>query len=177
MAREDENFLDTYDEDEDAPKKKEASWLEKMGDAIKWKVIAPNFANPYQIPFSDVALYDLANNPQARLKACDLKCLCDGYEVMSMKNLSSPMLFTSHPCLSAMPRSEILEYINGKEIQDNINSELEKLKTLAQEELDRRQVDREKEEQQKRGAAVKKKPDKKTKGDGKGSNQARVIRM
>ncbi len=57
-----------------------------------------------------------------------------------------------------------------------LRAELEKLKALAQEELDRRQVDRAKEEEQKRGTTVKKK-DKKPKSDGKGSNQARVIRM
>ncbi len=128
-----------------------------MGDAIKWKVNSPDFNNPYQAPISDIALVRLIQNEAERLKTCDLRCLVDGYEVMAIKNLHSPILHTSHPCISAMPRKQIYGFLKLPELVELVQTELQKLLEGAQEELKRREIRAAKEGSGASGAARKKK--------------------
>jgi len=154
-----------------------ATWFEKMGDAIMWKVVAPDFHNPYQIPFTDRALVDLSSSEQARLKACDVRVLCDGYEVLSIKNLYSPQVFSSHPCISVMPRNKILDELKNETVAFHIKAELEKLQFQATEELSRRQAEQQKEcDTERRDGKTKlpRKPAAESKNSGTG---VRVVRM
>jgi hypothetical protein len=151
----------------------EPTWFDKMGDALQWKVEVPNLFNPYQIPIPDRVLVQLSTNNEARRKACNLRCLCDGYEVLNVRNIDSPLLSTSHPCISAMTRNEILDHLTSKHIQDLVAFELDKLQVQATEELARREAEERK--SQPASKTQKKKAKKEApKKDGPGF---RVIRM
>ncbi len=151
----------------------DSNWFDKMGDVIEWKVVTPDLDSPFQMPLTERVLQDLSTNEKARRKACDLRCLCDGYEVMLIKNLNSPQFSTSHPCISSMPKNAVLAQLKLAHVEAAIASELEKLRVGALQELDRRAKEAERNPLRKRKSAKKeeKKPQEKS------ATSFRIIRM
>ena len=127
-----------FGSDDAAVRTKRVNWFEQMDGFLSWKLIPPNITDPFSPPIPDHVLSELANNPQALRRLCSVKCQCDGYEIMSIKNLASPTVRTDHPCITTMPQREILEYMNRSGITQRIAEEIDNVRTQIEGELKRR---------------------------------------
>jgi hypothetical protein len=148
----------------EAPK----NWFEQMEGFLDWKIIGPDLNNPFKPPISDIALHELATKRESLRKKMDLRCLCDGHEVLLIRNLGTPFLKTDHPCISKISRMEILDYLKRAGLEELILQEMERIQKEIEEELARRQIkaqeDAERRAAQGLGGARRKKKDDKEKG-------------
>ena len=142
-----EEFEEYEDFDEfDEPvreKKKRANWFEQMEGFLNWTVIPPDITNPFKPPLPDRVLLELAYNPAALRSMSNLRCLCDGYEVLMIKNLETPIFRTDHPCISSLGRGEIMDYIERSGIHEKINTELSKVRKQIVDEINTREIESE----------------------------------
>lgn len=122
----------------------EETWFDKMAGYLHWKIIGPDINNPYTPRMSDKILSELAYQQDALRRRLVLRCMCDGYEVLQIKNLCSPMVKTDHPCISSISAPDLLSYLLREGIEDRINQEVARIQAEMKEELKRReQEDRE----------------------------------
>ncbi|RIL11798.1 MAG: hypothetical protein DCC75_01640 [Proteobacteria bacterium] len=110
------------------------NWLEKMGSCLSWKVIGPDIHNPYAPVLPERMLFELAYRTERLKKILTVRCMCEGYEVMQIKNLQSPMIITDHPCVNAMTYAEIYEFLEeygvNKKVEEEITRIQEEIKAL-----------------------------------------------
>ncbi len=102
-------------------------WFEKMDGYIQWKVVPPDYNNPFKPPVADHILRELTQRRRSLRRVCKLKCLCDGFEIMSFDNLDAPSMFTEHPCISKMGISKVLDYVGGSNVHLLIEAQLERI--------------------------------------------------
>ena len=117
---------------------KRANWFEQMDGFLSWKLVPPNITDPFSPPIPDHVLQELARNARALRRLCTVRCLCDGYEIMSIKNLSAPIIRTDHPCITSMPRRDILGFLKRSGISQRIDEEIRNVRAQIEEELQRR---------------------------------------
>ena len=123
-------------------------WFEKMEGYIQWKVIPPDYNNPFKPPVAEHILRELTQRRRALRRVCKLKCLCDGFEIMSFDNLDAPSMFTEHPCISKMGISKVLDYVGASNVHGLIEEQLERI------ELDMRSLLEDRQEIPDEGAAL-----------------------
>lgn len=114
------------------------NWFELMSGYLHWKVVPPDYNNPFKTPVADKVLRELTHKRAALMRVCKLKCVCDGYEMMSFDNLEDPNIFTEHPCISAMGTSAVLDYVSRSEVHDDIQQQLDRIETAMREFLHER---------------------------------------
>lgn len=151
------------------------NWFEKMDGYLHWKAIGPEIHAPYRAPLSDRVLVDLAYRSNALLRLIDLRCMCDGFEVLHIKNLTSPIFITDHPCISVIPKFEMIDYLERSGIMKIVDDEVEKKRGEILAELAKRDLEVEDE-----GTVIKKKSaGKQTRQEkpAQGGGQFRIIRM
>ena len=68
-------------------------------------------------------------------KVSSLRCMCDGYEVLMMRDLVDPIICSDHPCITMMSYSDILEYIELSGVSQKVVEDLEKAQNFIREEL------------------------------------------
>ena len=119
---------------------KKISWFDKMEGSLQWKFIPPELSNPYKPAISDQTLQEWFDNPSALRKASAIKVICDGFEILYMKNLIAPMICSDHPCISGLPQSEILDYIARSSVHGKIEEDLLKIRAEIEEELKKRRA-------------------------------------
>ena len=124
------------------PSEEEDTWIDKMQGYLKWKVNGPEFHNPYAPRISDAQLNRMVASSTYLRENIELRCTCDGYEVLLLKNLEKPRVRCDHPCLNVLTRRQIIDAIGRYGIQDFLESELGKIRRDLVEEIERRKKDK-----------------------------------
>lgn len=102
-------------------------WFHHMEGYLQWKVVAPDYNNPFKQSVPDHILLDLIKHRAALRRVCGLRLLCEGFELMSFDNLEAPTIATDHPCILALGVNKILDYINTSDAQKFIEEQLERI--------------------------------------------------
>jgi hypothetical protein len=123
-------------------KEEEETWLDKMQGYLKWKVNGPQLNNPYAPRISDTQLKRMIGNPNYLRENLELRCTCDGYEVLLLKNLEKPRVRCDHPCLNVLSRRQIVEAIGRHGIQEFLDTQIAKVHKELVEEIERRKKDK-----------------------------------
>lgn len=113
----------------------EVEWFQRMGDALKWRLITPDFTSPFRPSYSDLTLSNFAKSIDALLKACELKCICEGYEVLHARNLKAFIISTDHPCLTSLKNGDFAYYLRESGIFQDIVTQLESVQEMLRAEL------------------------------------------
>jgi hypothetical protein len=108
------------------------NWFEKMDGFLDWKIISPDLFSPFRPLLTDIKIQELAFNKNALKRMIDLRCLCDGHEVLLIKNARSPAIKTDHPCIAVLTKDEILQHMA------RIEHEVERIQKILQEEITQR---------------------------------------
>ncbi|MBX7144241.1 MAG: hypothetical protein K1X79_07300 [Oligoflexia bacterium] len=118
----------------------ERHWFHQMEGYLQWKVIAPDYNNPFRQPVPDHVLIELLKHRSALRRVCSLRLLCEGFELMAFDNLEAPAVLTDHPCILALGVHRILDYINASEAQRVIEEQLDRIARGISELLDERAI-------------------------------------
>lgn len=121
-----------------APVEGEPSWLDRMHNLLQWSVVYPQADNPFQEPIPTDKLTELANSKQALLKKVGLRCLLDGIEIVTIKNLSRFTMTTDHPQLTKLKKGECQRYLKRCGVVEMIEKELERIQMGYHEVLEQR---------------------------------------
>lgn len=116
------------------------NWFELMEGYVVWKVVGPEITNPFASPIPDNVLVQLASRSEKLMGAMTLRCLCDGHEVLQIKNLAKPIFITEHPSISAMPKDDVLRHLTVCGVEDIVRKELARIQGEIKNELERRDV-------------------------------------
>lgn len=120
------------------PAEEKKTWLELMEGFILWKVVGPDLTSPYRPFMSDRTIYKLATDREELKKLFTLRCLCDGYEVLKVRNLIAFNIDTNHPCLTHLTKAELKDHLARYEVEQKIEEEVDKAHALLQSELTQR---------------------------------------
>jgi hypothetical protein len=103
------------------------TWFDQMTGYLKWKVLGPDINNPFMKPIALHTLNRMAANRDYLNQHIQVRCMCDGYEVMMISNPSQPKIISNHPCITGMDRSAIVEYIRRVALDDFIDQEIDRI--------------------------------------------------
>ena len=152
-------------------------WFEQMGPYVKWRIVAPQINTPFSTPISDRALAELASNRESLKRLFNLKCLCDGFEILEIKNVQSPSVFTDHPCLSGLSASPLFEYLESIGVSEEIEQTVDRLQEEIRSEMDGRDRASAKTDAARAKTRAKKKAlEDKAEKDKAGENSTRIVR-
>lgn len=143
-----------------------SSWFDKMEGYLDWKIVGPNIHNPYERTFSTRMIAQLAFDRALLKQLLLIRCLCDGFEVMVIENLSAPTIITDHPCVNALGKAAIMEYLQANGFAEEIESEIDRIQAEMREELAKRDKLEMAQEQAKKQAEVKDRKAQRKKGTG-----------
>ncbi len=115
------------------------TWFHKMDGFLNWKIIPPDFNNPFKPPLPDRVLVELVSRKEVLMTLFNLRCLCDGHEVLLVRNLASPLMLTDHPCISQLTRNQVFDYLEEQGIDRKIGEEVERVRQEIREELQKRE--------------------------------------
>jgi hypothetical protein len=115
-------------------------WLEHMTDCLNWKVLGPDLHNPYQAPYSYEFLVALASNRETLAGEIKLRCMADGFEVLTVRNYARLEISTEHPCLTQLSGAELSSYLKETGLIGTIESAIDKIQEQIREEVKRRNV-------------------------------------
>lgn len=119
---------------------KEVEWFIRMEGALSWRIVPPDLWSPYRPVVSERVLAELAYHKEALMSAFEVKCFCDGYEVLRVKNLKMPLLVTEHPCLTGIKYEELKRYWEFEGINIQIDEEISNIQKALREQLDKRDL-------------------------------------
>jgi hypothetical protein len=117
-------------------------WLHKMDGYLDWRVLAPQIHNPFEMAIPDRMLIMMSKNRDVVRKHVRVRCLCDGHEVLSVDNLSHPIIFTQHPCLVGINRRNLLHYFVEEGVDTKIEEAIDRVQEEVREELKKREIGR-----------------------------------
>jgi hypothetical protein len=103
------------------------TWFDHMTGYLKWKILGPDINNPFKSPLPLHQITRMANQRDYLAQHVQIRCLCDGYEVMIIANPGNPRIISSHPCISTMPQEVIVDYINRTGLDEFINNEIDRI--------------------------------------------------
>ena len=115
------------------------NWLERMHSFLTWKVVGYDFNNPYEKKLSDKVLSELASDINALKKFTRARCLMDGEEILSVRNLKELAVETNHPTLSKFRRSDLEQYLDRCGVRAELDRQLHEIQKEIKSELERRQ--------------------------------------
>lgn len=115
-------------------------WLCKMEGYLVWRVIGPRINNPYEITYPDRVLLAMSKNRDLIRSHMKVRCLSDGHEVLSIDNLSLPLLTTDHPCLIGITRKQVLAYLEYFRVEEEIERTIDRVQEEVAEELQKREM-------------------------------------
>lgn len=120
---------------EDAATPAVKTWFDHMTGYLKWKVIGPDINNPFKTPIPFHVLNRMANQRDFLSQYIQIRCMCDGYEVMIIINPNQPRIVSNHPCISGMDRGEIVDYVRRSGLDEFIDDEIDRIEKEIQEHL------------------------------------------
>lgn len=114
-------------------------WFDHMNGYLTWKVFGPDIHNPYskEIPYRQ--LQRMASEWDFLNQYIHVRCLCDGYEVMTLNNPLAPRITSNHPCVSSMKREDIVDFMSMTKIFETIAVEAQKIQDEIREHLKARE--------------------------------------
>jgi len=98
-----------------------------MDGYLKWKILGPDITNPFKTPLPFHTLHRMVNQREYLYQHIQVRCMCDGYEVMVIFNPNQPRISTDHPTLSSMKRSDIVDYIRRSNLDEHFDSEIDRI--------------------------------------------------
>lgn len=110
-----------------------------MEGYLHWKIIGPDINNPYAPKMPDRVLTELAHREDSLRRRLSIRCMCDGYEVMFIRNLGSPSVKTDHPCIGDLSIPQIFDYLEREGIEARVQQEVLRIQAELREELKRRE--------------------------------------
>ncbi len=117
------------------------TWLERMHPFLVWKVVSPEFNNPFGEPMSTKVLIEFATKKDILLRHIELKGTVDGEEIIVLKNITRSIdVVTNHPAVSSMKKAEIKAYIDTSGVFEKIEDEIKIVQQKYVDELKRRKV-------------------------------------
>lgn len=119
------------------------TWFDRMGASLSWRVIPPAINAPFSTPLPTNTLLILLHYPTKLRSTFQIKCMCDGFEVLHLRNLEAPIYCTDNPCVAQMSVEEILDYLNRSEVMELVNQAIEVLRDEIIDELARREREKE----------------------------------
>lgn len=119
------------------------TWFDHMTGYLKWKILGPDINNPFKTPLPLHQITRMANQRDYLAQHIQIRCMCDGYEVMIIANPGNPRVISSHPCISTMPQDIIIDYINRTGLDEYINSEIDRIGNEIREHLKTRSKEKE----------------------------------
>jgi hypothetical protein len=118
--------------------RRDENWFEKMEGFLDWKIISPDLFSPFRPLLSDLKIQELAFNKNALKRLIDLRCLCDGHEVLLIKNVRLPVIKTDHPCIAVLSKDEILDHVEAEGHLARIEHEIDRIQKILREEITQR---------------------------------------
>lgn len=118
------------------------TWFDHMTGYLKWKILGPDINNPFKPPVSYHLLTRMANQREYLAQHIQIRCMCDGYEVMIIANPANPRVTSSHPCISSMPHDLIFDYITRAQLDEFIEEEIDRITEEIKEHLAKRTQER-----------------------------------
>jgi hypothetical protein len=154
------------------------TWFDHMTGYLKWKVIGPDIHNPFKTPLPIHILCRMVNQREYLSQYIQVRCLCDGYEVMIITNPNAPRVISNHPCISQMDKGEIVDYIRREGLDAVIDAEIDRIHEEITNYLKMRENEIENEESAAGGSTLKSKKSKSKKQnkDENGSKNYRIVR-
>ena len=104
-------------------------WFDHMTGYLKWKVVGPDIKNPFKTPPPPHILRRMFEQVDFLSQFIQIRCLCDGYEVMSIFNPYTPRIQSDHPSISRMSLGEVVGYLERAGIDEFINSEIKRIQS------------------------------------------------
>ena len=103
------------------------TWFDQMTGYLKWKILGPDINNPFKKPIPLHTLNRMASNREYLNQHIQVRCMCDGYEVMIISNPSQPRVISNHPCITGMDRGAIVDYIKRVALDEFIDQEIDRI--------------------------------------------------
>jgi hypothetical protein len=103
------------------------TWFDHMDGYLVWKIIGPDITNPFKSPLPFPMLHRMANQREYLNQFIQIRCMCDGYEVMVISNPNAPRISTSHPTLSRMERHDVVDYIRRASLDEYFDAEIDRI--------------------------------------------------
>jgi hypothetical protein len=119
------------------------TWFDHMTGYLKWKVLGPDINNPYKTPLPYHSLNRMTIQQDYLAQYIQIRCMCDGYEVMVIANPANPRIISNHPCISTLDHTVIVDYIHRAGLDQFIESEMDRIRNEIKEHLGKRTKDRE----------------------------------
>ena len=113
-------------------------WLERMHQFMTWKVVGPDFQNPYERQLSIKALSELAGDLDALRRFTQVRGMMDGEEILLVKSLKDLRIKTDHPSLTKLSAEQLGRYFEKTGVNREIEAQLKVIQRECQEELERR---------------------------------------
>ncbi len=133
--------MDDFEPENKEPKEESGSWLERMHTFLEWRVVIPEFDNPFGVPMSDNVLIEFATKKEVLLKHIELKGNVDGEEIITIKNISKDVdVVTNHPAVIMMKKNDIKNYIKNSGLQKIVEENIASAQAKYIKELQRRRV-------------------------------------
>ena len=133
--------MDDFDSEKEPLNEESGSWLDRMHAFLEWRVVVPEFDNPFGTPMSDSVLMEFATRKESLLKHVELKGNVDGEEIITLKNISRDVdVITNHPAVIMMKKGDIRNYIKNSGLQKIIEDNLNQAQSKYLAELKRRKI-------------------------------------
>lgn len=100
------------------------TWFDHMTGYLRWKVIGPDIFNPYKVLPPLHVLKRMTNDLDFLGQFINVRCLCDGFEVMNIQNPCLPRVWTDHPVILRLDMHIIGNYMRRTGIDEFIHSEM-----------------------------------------------------
>lgn len=119
------------------------TWFDQMTGYLKWKIVGPDIHNPFKTPLPIHLLNRMSNSREFLNQHIQIRCMCDGYEVMMLSNPNHPRISSNHPCISAVDQHLIVDYIQRAGLDQIFDAEIDKIQEEIREHLSTRGKEKE----------------------------------
>lgn len=130
----------------DAPGQPSSTWFDQMAGYLDWEIIGPNLHDPFKVKMPVHLLRRMVDDRAFLCEYINVRCLCDGYEVMIIQNPSKPDFVSEHPCISKTSAKDIVAYLQKNAIDVYVSQQIDKIQEDIRQHLGVREKEFEEEE-------------------------------
>ncbi|MCO6431959.1 MAG: hypothetical protein J5J00_13960 [Deltaproteobacteria bacterium] len=113
-------------------------WLSANNSSIKWRLLGPNIANPFDSQAADSRLEEFVADRSALMEVCSIQALMDETAIVKISDLISFRFETEHPNLMDLSPEELKRFLETSGVWENISKEFKALQESCRAELARR---------------------------------------
>ena len=118
----------------------ELTWLLKEHSVLRWRLIGPDFRNPFDAGSSDEKLQEYAGDRSALLSACRAQAYLDDSMVLQITDLSTLEFDSVHPNLVTLQRQDLESYLKTSGVWDHFIREFAKIRQACVDTINERQT-------------------------------------